>query len=81
MNNIYSLFNRPEVLIPFIIWGIFWKSWALWKSASKKQLLWFVIILIINTLGLLEIAYIFYLNRWDIDKGKTLSFLEKKFKH
>jgi len=38
-----------------------------------------IILLLVNTLGLLEIAYIFYLNRWDIDKGRLLKFLEKKF--
>jgi len=34
---------------------------------------------VINTLSILEIAYIFYLNRWDIDNGKTLEYLKKKF--
>jgi len=38
-----------------------------------------IILLLVNTLGLLEIAYIFWLNRWDIDKGRLLKFLEKKF--
>jgi len=57
----------------------FWKAWALWKSANKRQLFWFILLLLINTLGLLEIAYIFYLNRWDIDKGKLLALLEKKY--
>jgi hypothetical protein len=79
MNNISSLFASPALYIPFLIWTIFWKGWALWKAASKKQLIWFIALLTINTLSILEIAYIFYLNRWDIDKGKTLNFLEKKF--
>ena len=80
MNNINSLLNQPVFLIPFLIWSIFWKGWALWKSANKKQLVWFVLLLTINTLGLLEIVYIFYLNRWGIDNGKILNYLEKKLK-
>lgn len=72
------LFN-PGLILPLVIWGIFWKSWALWKAAGKRQLVWFIILMIFNTLGILEIAYIFYLHRWDIDKGKLLAFLEKKF--
>lgn len=75
-----SLLNRPEFYIPFVIWSVFWKGWALWKSANKKQLVWFIILLIINTVGILEIAYIFYFNRWGIDNGKILNYLEKKFK-
>ncbi|MFA6007340.1 MAG: DUF5652 family protein [Candidatus Shapirobacteria bacterium] len=78
MNNIVSLLSQPGFYIPFLIWSMFWKGLALWKAAGKKQLIWFVGLLTINTLSILEIAYIFYLNRWDIDNGKTLGFLEKK---
>lgn len=77
MNNILS---QPQFYLPFLIWSLAWKGFALWKSAGKKQLIWFVVLLIINTSGLLEIAYIFFLNKWDPDHGKTLKFLEKKFK-
>lgn len=80
MNNINMLLNRPEFYIPFLIWSIFWKGWALWKSANKKHLLWFIVLLTVNTMALLEIAYIFYFHRWDIDNGKVLNFLESKFK-
>lgn len=72
--------SRPELAIPFFIWIAFWKGLALWKAARKKQVAWFVILLIVNSLGLLEIAYIFYLNRWDLYSGQLLAFLEKKFK-
>jgi len=77
MNNILT---QPAFYVPFLIWSIVWKGLALWKSAGKKQLLWFVLLLIINTSGLLEILYIFFLNKWDLDHGKTLKFLETKFK-
>jgi len=70
--------RNPVILNILIIWLIFWKGLALWRSAGKKQLVWFVILLIINTMGILEIAYIIYLNKWSIDNGKILSFLNKK---
>ena len=79
MNSIETLLNKPYIIVPYLIWITIWKGLALWKSASKKQLLWFLILLTVNTMGILEIVYIFYLNKWDIDKGKTLKFLEKKF--
>lgn len=79
MNNLNFLAG-PQFYIPFLIWIIFWKGFALWKAASNRQLIWFVLLLILNTGGLLEIAYIFFLNKWDLDNGKTLKFLEKKFK-
>ena len=63
-----------------MLWTLVWKGSALWKAAGKKQLPWFVIIMLVNTMGLLEIAYIFYLNKYDLDKGKILKSLEEKFK-
>jgi len=80
MNNILSLLTQPQFYLPILLWTIVWKGTALWKAASKRQLIWFVLLLTINTMGIFEIAYIFFLNKWDIDNGKTLAFLEKKFK-
>lgn len=71
---------RPGVAIPFLAWATFWKGLALWKAARKRHLVWFVVLLVVNSLGLLEIAYIFYLSRWGIGSGKLLAFLEKKLK-
>jgi len=77
--QLIQFFSQPWFVLPLIVWSSFWKGWALWKAAGKRQLVWFIILLLVNTLGILEIAYIFYLNRWDIDKGRLLKFLEKKF--
>ena len=78
MPDITSIFSRPEVYVLFLTWSLIWKGLALWKSATKRHLVWFMILLVVNTLGILEILYIFYFNRWDLDKGKLLKFLEKK---
>jgi methionyl-tRNA synthetase len=43
-----------------LIWTISWKGVALWKAARNESLGWFVVMLIINTLGILEIVYIFF---------------------
>jgi len=80
MNNINSMILRPQFYIIFLLWTVIWKGLALWKSARNKHLIWFILLLIINTAGIFEILYIFFLNRWDIDNGRLLKFLEKKFK-
>jgi hypothetical protein len=46
-----------------IIWSIIWKGFALWKSARNNQPVWFVCLLVINTVGLLEIAYILFFQK------------------
>jgi hypothetical protein len=46
-------------LVPLMLWGTFWKGWALWRAAKNDNKVWFVVILLLNTLGILDILYIF----------------------
>ena len=48
-------------LVVFIIWEIFWKGLALWHSARRGQYWWFVVMLLINTIGILPIIYLFFI--------------------
>lgn len=48
-----------------VIWTIPWKGVALWKSARRGQKVWFVLMLILNTLAILEILYIFVFSKKD----------------
>jgi hypothetical protein len=51
-----------------VIWTIFWKGLALWKSARLSHKKWFVAFLILNTFGILEIAYIrFIAKKYDVE--------------
>ena len=52
---------KTEILIIIIavIWTLPWKGFALWKSARRGDGIWFVILLLVNTLAILEILYIF----------------------
>jgi len=63
--NPFEFFNSPEFLrsmfiwLPsLIVWSLFWKGYALWRSARNYQKGWFVSLLIFNTLGILEILYL-----------------------
>jgi hypothetical protein len=46
-------------MLAVALWVTPWKGVALWKAAGNKQLVWFICLLIINTLAILEIIYIF----------------------
>ena len=50
------------------LWTLPWKGVALWKAAHRREKKWFVALLIINTLALLEIYYIFI---WTKRKGAS----------
>jgi len=46
-----------------LIWSLPWKGIALWKSARNRQTAWFIAILLVNTLGILEIVYISFFQK------------------
>jgi len=56
------------ILLMAILWTIFWKAMALWISARKNDGVWFIILMLINTLGILEIIYIFGVAKIKPDK-------------
>jgi len=54
---------HPLFIALAIVWTLVWKGLALWRSAELGQKYWFIAILIINTLGILEIIYFFFVAR------------------
>lgn len=54
------MFNNPVLMLIGAAWTIAWKGIALWRSARRDDFWWFVALLIINTLGILEIIYIVF---------------------
>ncbi len=50
---------NPYLLFVIVVWTLVWKAFSLWKSASKRQPIWFIVLLLVNTLGILEILYIY----------------------
>ena len=63
----------PRILFPMLVWIMTWKGLALWKASQRKEVLWFWLLMSINTLGLLEISYIFVFSKSKND----FNFLKK----
>ena len=76
--NWYSNFSGPTAMGPgfgwlfafgglllfvVVIWSLFWKGMALWRSAREGSKVWFVVLLIVNTLGILEILYLYIFSK------------------
>lgn len=49
----------PAVLIALYIWSLVAKGIALWRAANLGQRNWFIIILVVNTVGIVELIYLF----------------------
>jgi len=45
------------------LWTLPWKVVALWKAARNNHKIWFVVLLISNTMAILEILYIFVFSK------------------
>lgn len=57
----FILFSIGVVI--YIVWTIFWKAWSLWIAARKGSKIWFIALMLLNTVGILEILYIFYFSK------------------
>lgn len=51
------------LIILLALWILPWKGVALWRAAKNEQKKWFVALLVLNTLAILEIIYIFYFSK------------------
>jgi len=51
-----------------VIWTLIWKGIALWKAARNNDKTWFILLLILNTVGILEIFYIYVFSKKSTEK-------------
>jgi methionyl-tRNA synthetase len=54
---------NPIVFFLFLAWSLYWKGMALWKAARLNDQKWFVALLVINLVGILEILYIYFFSK------------------
>lgn len=63
----YSIFTeKPVYIVGFIIlmvWSIVWKGLALWKAAKNNDNVWYILMLVLNTSGILEIIYYYFISK------------------
>lgn len=57
------LMENYWIIILIMVWILPWKGVALWKAARLKDKKWFIVLLILNTLAILEIFYIFVFSK------------------
>jgi hypothetical protein len=68
--------QNPYLIALLLIWVLPWKGYGMWLAAKRKEKWWFIALLILNTLGILEILYIFYFSKRD--QGGSLKGEEKE---
>lgn len=46
-----------------VIWTLIWKGIALWRASREGRKDWFIVLLVVNTVGILEIVYIYFFSK------------------
>lgn len=54
------------LFVLLVIWTMIWKGLALWKAGRKNDMLWFVILFLISTVGILDIIYYYHISKREI---------------
>ncbi len=65
-------------LLVAVVWSVIWGGFALWRAAKLSQKWWFVVFLVVHTLGILEILYIFIFSRPAMRRQGLLKSKEEK---
>jgi methionyl-tRNA synthetase len=61
--NVIGVTSFSVLLVLLAIWSLIWKGIALWKAARSEHKIWYIVMLIVNTAGILEIIYILFFNK------------------
>jgi hypothetical protein len=67
-------FFKENILLTiiFILWTLPWKGYALWTASREKHKRWFIALLILNTFAIVDIFYLFYIAKKDVNDIKKL---------
>ncbi len=78
--------SQQMMMVPWLQWGVFpvmlwsltWKGLALWHASKRDEQWWFIALLVINTVGILEMCYLLFVVRLFAGKTPTKTATKKK---
>lgn len=66
------IIENTWIIYVAVLWVLPWKGIALWRASKNNHRNWFIFILVLNTLAILEIIYIFFFS-----KRKKTNFIQR----
>jgi hypothetical protein len=51
--------HRLIIFLIIMLWVLPWKAWALWTAAKNNHRGWFIALILINSIAILDIIYLF----------------------
>lgn len=54
------------IFVVLAVWELFWKAISMWKAARADHRVWYIVLLFINSAGILPIIYLAFFadNAW-----------------
>jgi hypothetical protein len=63
IDTLMSTIGVTTLVVILILWSVAWKGLALWKAANRGSKVWFVLLLLVNTIGILDIIYYYLVGK------------------
>lgn len=69
------------IIVILTIWSVLWKCYSVWHAAKNGHKKWFIALVILNTIGILDMIYVFRILKKDFktvkkDFARALDFLK-----
>jgi hypothetical protein len=61
------------------LWSLIWKGLALWRASKQSQRNWFIVLLVLNTVGILDIIYLFRYSKNRMTIAEVKEWFKKTF--
>lgn len=61
--NVFGGMMFGGFMLVLLVWTFYWKYQALWYAAKHDHKWWFVVLLVVNTAGILEILYLYVFSK------------------
>ena len=74
MPNMFNYFDgRVDIgMVLLIVWTLLWKCYSVWLASKNNHKKWFVALVVLNTVGILDMIYIFaYLKKKPSDVKRS----------
>ena len=63
VSAVMSAIGVTTLIVVLVVWSVAWKGLAMWKAARKGSKVWFVLLLLVNSIGILDIIYIYLVDK------------------
>ncbi len=61
----FGLGFLAPIFLVLIVWSLYWKAKALWRAARRGDKAWFIALILVQSLGILDILYLYVFSQYE----------------